>query len=155
MKNNYYIFIFLLLIIAALCVKIFYRPNNLGQAEFLEARIANNNIILKILDESDEMTRGLSETEALAPDAGAFFIFEEEGFHGIWMKDMNYALDIAWLDQNKKIIHIEKEVLPETYPKVFLPPTKDKYVLEVNAGYFDQNKINIGDRLEILKILQK
>ncbi len=117
--------------------------------------MANNYILLKILDTSDEMTRGLSDTEAIAPLAGAIFVFEEEGFHGIWMKDMNYPLDIAWLDQHKRIIHIEKEVLPETYPKVFLPPTKDKYVLEVNAGYFDQKNINIGDRLEILKILQK
>ncbi len=122
---------------------------------FLEAKIADNFVILKILDTPDEMTKGLSDTAEIASDAGALFVFAEPGYHGIWMKDMNYPLDIAWLDQNKKIIHIEKSVLPETYPKVFLPPTEDLFVLEVNAGFFDTKIINIGDRLEIIKIQQK
>jgi len=86
----------------------------------------------------------------LAENEGMLFIFENEGYFGIWMKDMNFPIDIAWLDKDKKIISIEKNVDPETYPKVFYAQKNDLpilslYVLETSAGFLGKNNIQIGD----------
>ncbi|MFH0804319.1 MAG: DUF192 domain-containing protein [Candidatus Zambryskibacteria bacterium] len=95
-----------------------------------------------------ERERGLSGKEGLKENEGMLFEFDREGNYGIWMRDMNFPIDIAWLDKNKKIIHIESDVLPETYPKVFNSSTPSLYVLETGANFFESNKIKIGDVAE-------
>jgi uncharacterized membrane protein (UPF0127 family) len=100
---------------------------------------------VEIADTDAERTLGLSGRESLAENNGLLFVFETEGYHGIWMKEMNFPIDIAWLDKNKKIIHLEHNVAPETYPKVFNPPTPDLFVLETNAGFFQKFDIKAGD----------
>ena len=73
------------------------------------------------------------------------FEFPEEDFHSFWMKDMKFPIDIAWLDKNKKIIHIEKDVSPKTYPKIFNPAVLSLYALEISSGFLNKNNIKIGD----------
>lgn len=90
-------------------------------------------------------TQGLSGRKSLAPDTGMLFVFEKADTYGFWMPDMYFAIDILWIDTQKKIIHIEKTVTPESYPKIFKPLIPAQYVLEVPAGFSDQHSIEIGD----------
>lgn len=113
--------------------------------------IGNTTIQVEIADTDAERTLGLSGRESLAENTGLLFVFETEGYHGIWMKEMNFPIDIAWLDKNKKIIHIEHNVAPETYPKVFNPPSPDLFVLETNAGVFQKFNIGVGDTAQLLE----
>lgn len=103
----------------------------------------------EVLDEESERVQGLSGRESLEKDRVMLFVFEKEEYPGIWMKDMNFGIDIAWVDKNGKIIHIEKDVSPKTFPKVFFPPSKSLYVLETNAGFFDHHNFRVGDLVEI------
>jgi uncharacterized protein len=103
---------------------------------------------IEVANADAEKTKGLSGKSGLADNEGMLFVFEKEGNHGFWMKDMNFPIDIAWLNKNKLIIHIEKDVLPETYPKVFSPSAPSLYVLEAKANFFENNKIKIGDAAE-------
>jgi len=75
------------------------------------------------------------------------FIFDNESLHGIWMKDMNFAIDILWIDEGYKVVDIKKDAKPESYPEVFIPEVPSKYVLEVNAGFLEENDIEIGDKI--------
>lgn len=110
--------------------------------------IGNTELKVTLANSDRERMTGLSGREGLGEDEGMLFIFENPDFYGIWMKEMKFPIDIAWLDENKKIIYIEKEVKPETYPKVFNPNSRAQFVLEVNAGFFEKNKIKVGDSLE-------
>ncbi|MEX2014012.1 MAG: DUF192 domain-containing protein, partial [Parcubacteria group bacterium] len=65
-------------------------------------------------------------------------------YHGFWMKDMHFAIDIVWIDENFRIVGIEKEVRPETFPQVFRPDQPIKYVLELPAGYSERHDIGVG-----------
>ncbi len=100
-----------------------------------------------------ERERGLSGTESLPEDSAMLFTFDKPDFYGIWMKDMKIPIDIFWLDENYKIIHIEENISPQTYPKVFLPPEKSTYVLETNAGFAEKNKLKEGKLLNFSKKL--
>jgi uncharacterized protein len=95
-----------------------------------------------------EREMGLSGKSGLAENGGLLFVFDKEGYYGFWMKDMNFAIDIVWLDKNKKVTHIENNVSPETYPKIFNSPVPSLYVLEIPAGFLVKNKIKIGDTAE-------
>ena len=101
--------------------------------------------IIEIADTDAKRTRGLSGKEGLGEKEGMLFVFDKEGYYGIWMKDMKFPIDIAWLNKDKKIIYLAENVLPETYPKVFNSPVPILYVLEIPAGFLLKYNIKIGD----------
>lgn len=113
-------------------------------------KIGDNILNIEVADTAETRERGLSGRADLAEGEGLLFVFDTDGYYGFWMKDMNFPIDIAWLDSDKKIIYIEKNISPETYPKVFYAQ-KDKspilslYVLELPAGFLVRNNIQIGD----------
>lgn len=112
--------------------------------------IAETSVKVQVADDTDKRKTGLSDTTLLKPNEGMFFIFDKLDFHGIWMKDMDFPIDIIWLDQNKKVVYISENISPETFPKVFKPTIKSLYVLEVNAGFVKNAGIKIGDMATVL-----
>lgn len=110
--------------------------------------IKDVSLAVDVADELHEQTNGLSRVEYIAENEGMIFIFPGSIIPAFWMKEMNFALDIIWIDAKNIIIGIEKDVWPETFPKIFSPSSPVKYVLEVNAGWSDKNQISLGDKLE-------
>jgi uncharacterized protein len=122
-----------------------------GKKEIKEVIIRNKSFFVEIARTKIELERGLSLHIPLLNDQGMLFIFPKEELHGFWMKDMTFPIDIIWIDSNLKIVHIEKNISPDTYPKIFSPATKNLYVLEIMAGQTDFLKINVGDRVNFVK----
>lgn len=109
------------------------------------ARIGSTSFQASVADTLSERIKGLSNTPFLPEDVVKLFVFGVAGSHSIWMKDMNYALDILWLDEEGLIVHIEENITPETYPKSFSSPVPAWYVVEANAGFVEKHSIKIGD----------
>ena len=82
--------------------------------------------------------KGLSGTSELPKGQGLLFVFDTPGKHGIWMKEMNYPIDIYWFDQDFRLVDKALSVKPETYPDVFYPKDDALYVLETKVGELDQ-----------------
>jgi uncharacterized membrane protein (UPF0127 family) len=102
----------------------------------------NQRFDLTLAQTPAEQEQGLSGTASLPANTGKLFVFEHPDMYGFWMKDMNYAIDIIWFDENLKIVGIAKNTTPKTYPNVFYPNKNSQYVLEINAG--DAEKLNLG-----------
>ncbi|MBI4068550.1 DUF192 domain-containing protein [Candidatus Kaiserbacteria bacterium] len=100
---------------------------------------------VEIADTPEERAMGLSGREGLAPDEGLLFVFEEDGLHAFWMKDMRFAIDIVWVSSDGAIVHIEENVTPETYPAAFAPRREARYVVELSAGYVAEHEVRVGD----------
>ena len=107
-------------------------------------KINNTNIEVEIADTPKTREKGLSGRRALSESMGMLFIFDSPSQYGFWMKDMSFAIDILWIDDQFKIISIEKETSPETFPQIFYPDRPIKYVLELPAGFSDKYNIGIG-----------
>jgi len=99
---------------------------------------------VEVVDNDALRAQGLSGHAPLAPDEGMLFVFDADGIYPFWMKDMLFSIDILWLDAQGRVVHIEKNVSPETYPASFTPGSPARYVLEVPAGFADQHDIQIG-----------
>lgn len=97
---------------------------------------------------SEQKGRGLSGRERIADHEGLLFVFQYPGRYGFWMKDMNFAIDIIWIDENKKVVDITENALPASYHppmEMFSPVHPALYVLEINAGLARKYGIEVGD----------
>jgi len=96
-----------------------------------------------------EKMRGLSGRPALKPGHGMLFVYEQAQPIGIWMKDMRFPLDILWI-RDGRIAHVEKNAPPlvPSGPERVYTATGEA-VLEVPAGFADEQKIRVGDRVKV------
>jgi uncharacterized protein len=106
-----------------------YRLNNEGSI-FVEGK----EISISIADTSAKRALGLSNLAHLPQGHGLLFEFQNEGLHGIWMKDMMFPIDIVWLSREFVVVTIAENVSPDTYPETFYSKSPALYVLELNAG---------------------
>lgn len=105
-------------------------------------------IQLEVAQTQSTLVRGLSGRAEIPRDRGMLFIFPEVDRHCIWMKDMRFPLDILWLGEDKRVLHIEHDVSPDTFPRSYC--VKDsKYVVEVNAGTVQAGGIQPGQQLKL------
>jgi uncharacterized membrane protein (UPF0127 family) len=107
---------------------------------------------VEIADTAKKIAMGLSGHQPLSSDQGMFFIFDQPDNYGFWMKDMLFSLDIIWFDSEMKIVHIERNLSPETYPAIYYPDRPSKYVLEIPAGISDKYGFKIGDYAKFSEI---
>lgn len=111
-------------------------------------KFGSRQLSIEEVSSGADRQRGLSGREGITDTQGMLFTFERAGKHCFWMKDMNFSIDIIWLDEAKKIIDIEENVSPESYPKEFCPARDARYVLEVQAGLSGKAGVDVGDKLE-------
>jgi uncharacterized protein len=108
-------------------------------------RIGDGVFAAKVVRTPAEREKGLSGTGSLRDDQAMLFVYESNGKWPIWMKDMNYPIDIVWLDTNKEVVYIVINAPPESYPyETFTPKQDARYVLELPAGTVGQKSIVIG-----------
>ncbi len=119
------------------------------QAQTRQACIRGVCVQIEVVDSPEARSQGLMFRDKLDDKQGMFFIFEENGKHNFWMKNMKLPLDIIWISQDKVIVDIRKNV-PACQNEClsYAPQVNAKYVLEVNAGFIEKNKIEIGDRAD-------
>jgi uncharacterized membrane protein (UPF0127 family) len=109
-------------------------------------RLHGNTYHMTVLREPDELTRGLSGTESLGQDQAMLFVFPQVSKWAIWMKDMNYPIDIVWLDSDGQVVYLVKDAQPSSYPKTqFTPDKPARYVIELPSGTIERTGIVIGD----------
>jgi uncharacterized membrane protein (UPF0127 family) len=111
-----------------------------------EVRLGSGVFSAQLADTDAERIQGLSGVDRLGPADGLLMVFQSDSEWGIWMKDMNFPLDIVWLNNEKKVIYIVTDASPDLgTSKTFTPETPARYVLEVPAGTVKRAAIKIGD----------
>ena len=121
---------------------------------FVDPQSSSQNTSLKELkitraDTKQERYRGLSGRESLPADQGLLLVYDTSKRHGIVMRDMNFPIDIIWLDARGSIVDIKRGAKPNSYQSrtnhtVFKPQKPARYVLEVNAGVAERRNYD-GD----------
>jgi len=78
------------------------------------------------------------------------FIFPNIQMRSFYMKNTIIPLDIIYLDENKKVVSIQKNAKP--MDETSLPSSAPaKYVLEINGGLSDELNIVEGDSIAFTK----
>lgn len=133
----------------------------LESVEFPRGTVKLDSVVLEvqIADTDPRRVRGLMFQEQLPLDEGMLFVFDDANIRSIWMLNMQFPLDVIWIDDDNKVVFIEKNVPPcKTALETVTCPSYNggsmdaKYVLEVTAGFVDEFKITTGSTLEIISI---
>lgn len=90
---------------------------------------------------------GLSGRACMPSNSALIFLFPTDDKFGIWMKQMRFAIDVVWLDKDRKVVSVEKNMQPNSYPKVFYPTSDARYVVELNKGDVDSSAVSLGQQL--------
>ncbi len=114
-----------------------------------QATLGGTPVTIARAASKDEQMKGLSGQKSIGENQGLLFVFETEGYKGIWMKDMLFPIDVLWLDSNMKVVHIKENFLPESYPASESSPVLSRFVLEVQSGFVGKQGIKIGDVLSL------
>jgi uncharacterized membrane protein (UPF0127 family) len=104
----------------------------------------------EVMIKDPERQMGLMFRPSLARDHAMLFIFETVDFHGIWMKNCKFPIDIVWLDEQRKVVHVAASVPPckaDPCP-VYEPMQRAAYVVEMNAQQARQEKVVLGATLD-------
>lgn len=128
-------FLTLLIVAIALEPQKFSPPATPEPATLGSVLIGSTTVAVEIADTYEARMQGLSGRSALPQGSGMLFVFEREGEWGIWMKDMQFSIDIIWADTDGRVVSVAHKVSPETYPNAFYPAKPARYVLEVPAGF--------------------
>jgi uncharacterized membrane protein (UPF0127 family) len=104
---------------------------------------------VEVMVKDEDRAMGLMFRPSLPEDRGLLFVFQQADFHGIWMKNCRFPIDIVWLDEESRVVHLAEGVPPckaEPCP-VYQPLRRASYVLEIGAGQARREKALVGSRL--------
>ncbi len=107
-------------------------------------------IPVEVADTLKKRSLGLGKRPSLKKGWGMLFVFEERKPHRFWMKDMQFPLDIIWLD-NHRIVHINQNAKPATSdnePDVMTSPVPVNFVLEIAAGRAAKLRLKKGQQMK-------
>ena len=154
MEKKIFVFFILAFVIVLSTIFIFImfdgERNNLDNLKTSEVCFKNNCFIVELAKTQEQITRGLMFRESMDANKGMLFVFGREEQHSFWMKNTLIALDIIWIDANKRVVHIEKDMRPciagQECEKIKSNESA-KYVLELNAGIADKIGLKINHEL--------
>lgn len=108
----------------------------------------NGVIFIETADTPDSRRLGLSGRESIGSDEGLLFVFDSSSQDNcFWMKDMNFPIDMVFLNEEKLVVSVVIGATPDTYPRTFCPDEPAKYGLEIEAGRLNELGIEPGVEL--------
>lgn len=103
-----------------------------------------SRFLVEVVSTPADMQQGLSGRKSLLPRQGMLFVFPSLGKQSMWMPNMNFPLDIVWIDDSKTIVKIEENATPcadnhncKSYGSTY----SSLYAIELNA--FDAARIGL------------
>lgn len=111
------------------------------------------SIYLEIAETVDKRSKGLMFRKSLEANHGMLFIFPKMGYWTFWMKNTLIPLDILWMNESGKILHVESRVpictkTDDSCPRYY-STQESRYVLEIQAGMAKKLGLTPGKQLNI------
>ena len=104
---------------------------------------------IEVMSSPGDRARGLMFRDSLPEGYAMFFVFEQPGKLAFWMKNMKFPIDILWLNDQERVVHIEPNVPPcvKASCPAYSPPVDALYVLEIPAGNAVSKNILLNSQL--------
>jgi uncharacterized protein len=108
-------------------------------------------IVVEIASTPEQREQGLMYRRSLPRQQGMLFKFDGEKVRRVWMKNMQFAIDVLFLSNQGVIVTQLKNLPPcpgDPCP-IYSAPQPAAYLLELNAGYSDELGLQAGSQLFI------
>ena len=147
MRNLFFLVLGLVIIFGS--IFLVFRKDLINENQVKVIKVGEVSIQVEVVNTLETRARGLSGRKSLAENMGMLFVFDQSGKYGFWMKDMKFALDMIWIQDNT-VIGFSENAVPEPGVsmwklKMYHSPEPVDKVLEVNAGTVQKEGIKVGD----------
>ncbi|HSR88898.1 MAG TPA: DUF192 domain-containing protein [Candidatus Udaeobacter sp.] len=142
-------------LIFLLVVFIFFIGNAIYSSWWKKAvvKIGGQEVRVLVADNYKHQVKGWSGRKDMGQYGGMLFIFADHGQHAMVMRDMQFPLDIVWLDGNKIIDfapNLPAEAgIAEDKLTIYRSRAASTMVLELPAGFMEKNGLKIGDTIQV------
>ncbi|HSW82846.1 MAG TPA: DUF192 domain-containing protein [Usitatibacter sp.] len=107
--------------------------------------VAGHPLKVELAIEEPQRLQGLMYRKTLGKEDGMLFIFDEPGYHSIWMKNTLIPLSVAFVDKEGVILNIA-DMEPQTLDS-HMAAGPAVYAIETNKGWYADKKVKAGDKV--------
>ncbi len=108
-------------------------------------KVAGHALRVEVAATVEQRMKGLMFRQKLGANDGMLFVFEDPGYHSMWMKNTPLPLSVAFVDGEGRILNI-LDMEPHTLDQ-HAAAGPARYAIETNKGWFAQRRIKPGDRV--------
>jgi uncharacterized membrane protein (UPF0127 family) len=111
-------------------------------------RIRSQTIKAEKVVKPADRTRGLGGRPCIGANQGMLWAYALPVHISYWMKDMRFPIDIVWIGPDHRVVWLERNLSPSTYPRAFTNEGAGAlYVLELKAGRATSLGLRLGSRV--------
>jgi uncharacterized membrane protein (UPF0127 family) len=111
----------------------------------IPVKVGAHVLRVEVADSDASRSRGLMYRQAMGKNDGMLFIFEDPGYHSMWMQNTYIPLSVAFIDGDGKILNVLDMEPKTTDTHTAAGPAR--YAIETNKGWFAEKKIKPGDKV--------
>jgi uncharacterized membrane protein (UPF0127 family) len=115
-------------------------------------------VFAEVVSTPEARRQGLGGRDSMPADEGMLFVYPKDEMRNYWMKDCRFALDIAFIGRDRRILNVATLPPPsgaETEPIPFaLSSGPAGFVLETNAGWLAAHGVRAGDEVDLAAALE-
>ncbi|MCW5591283.1 MAG: DUF192 domain-containing protein [Burkholderiales bacterium] len=111
----------------------------------IQVQVAGHALRVEVAATVEERMRGLMFRAKLDANEGMLFVFDEPGYHSMWMKNTPLPLSVAFVDGEGRILNI-LDMEPQTLDSHYAAGPA-RFAIETNKGWFAQRRIKAGDKV--------
>ena len=105
-------------------------------------------MLAEVARTAQQRQQGLMYREELPEGTGMLFVFDRVEIRSFWMQNTYIALDIAFIDQDQRIVDIQ--AMEPQSSDLHESPAPALFALEVPQGWFAARGIGVGAAAEIV-----
>ena len=117
----------------------------------LELIAPRGRLLVEVARTPEARASGLANRVHVTHD-GLLLLWDAPGRHPIWMAEMRFALDIAWLDEHGRVLAVITDAPPcaASPCPLYEPPGSERStsVLELPAGEAGRHGIEVGSIIQ-------
>jgi len=120
-----------------------------GKTRFTRIFFNQHEFTVELAETDSQKAIGLMFRKSIPEDFGMLFLYSDEDYRAMWMKNTLIPLDLVFINSQKEIVDIIQEVPPckKDPCESYISKEKARFVLELNSGTAKKIELKIGDRI--------
>ncbi|NJD89839.1 MAG: DUF192 domain-containing protein [Betaproteobacteria bacterium] len=114
-------------------------------SKFIPVKVAGHALRVEVAATVEQRMQGLMFRTKLGADDGMLFVFDEPGYHSMWMKNTPLPLSVAFVDGEGRILNI-LDMEPQTLDSHYAAGPA-RFAIETHKGWFARRGIKAGDKV--------
>jgi uncharacterized membrane protein (UPF0127 family) len=107
-----------------------------------------DTVVAEVARTTEEKERGLMFRDELPDGTGMLFLFDDEEIQSLWMQNVHFSIDVAFLDASMRVVDIQQ--LEAETTDIHSSARRAMFCLELPLGWLAAHGVAVGDVAQIV-----